>query len=644
MLTRPSKTKATAAQRIEAVGNPVVQAGLAALMLKHATKGETPNASEIQTRTEVHGDVQPQPVEGQGQLPSAESGGRIQPQAETGIQQQAKIPLEPEKPGVVTVETVSGIPPSKFFEMASQWSADAQNGVPDALAPQRMAERAAAQNPDLPAWQSAYDKAAADAKRIMSDVAKKPETMLERQQEISGAAQKAQFFSEGIKQLKNKAAQPSTVQPQPSPVAPEAVSSKAAPTPSSEPAKPESTVTGGITQWGRENALSRGPGAAAAGEPGTYSPIQRMADELRATAGENKPIDDQLRAMDKVKAVGEGIKDSVTRAVTNTKAIADALWKKYTGLPEYGDEQKAVGKWFYALQRADHEARQFAKAIVKEVPNKPRREAITNWIQADGDEALLNQRAQASKGTIRQGYEIASHLTPREKEIAQMLRQYYDVQLEHGLSEGILKEGLDNYITQVWKKENPITKKLVGDLSSAKLQPNFKYARKRLFDSYFEGEQAGYDPNKDAGFLVANYDQHFNRALAARAFIKDLHEGTASDGRPLVELSGNGKTTGDPGQQAILIKPKAKPEELSDYRTIDHPALRGWKWATTTPEGQNIFVQGDMLVHPEAYDKLRNRLSTSAFRRNPATRAFLNVQTQLKQTMLSVSGFHQAQR
>jgi hypothetical protein len=184
----------------------------------------------------------------------------------------------------------------------------------------------------------------------------------------------------------------------------------------------------------------------------------------------------------------------------------------------------------------------------------------------------------------------------------------------------------------------------VSDLCFGKLTPNFKYARKRIFDSYFEGEQAGYTPNKDAGFLVANYDQTFNRALAARAFIKDLHEGKASDGRPLVELSGEGHPIEDEhGGGSILVNPHAKPEDIGDYRMIDHPALRGWKWLMKTDDGKSVFVRGNMLVHPEIYDRLKNRLTTSWFQRNPVARALMAAQTSLKQTLFSVPGFHQVQ-
>jgi hypothetical protein len=390
--------------------------------------------------------------------------------------------------------------------------------------------------------------------------------------------------------------------------------------------------------------LSRAPGAAAGGEPGTYSAIQQLADQLEATGKENAPVNERVSAIEAVKVKATELKDGVKSTLANVLAIKKALWDSYVNLAPYTDMKRIVGKWFYANQRADFEAREFGKQIIRAIPDKLRREAITNWIQADGDVAALKERAAASRGALKRGYEIAQKLTPRETEIAQLIREYYDRQLERGINEGLLKEGLDNYITQVWKKENPITRKLMNDLVNSKLQPNFKFARKRIFDSYFEGEQAGLKPSKDAGFLVSNYDQSFNKSLAARAFIKDLHEGLASDGRPLVEVSGSGKLV-DAGEAKprFIIKPKATPEAIGDYKTIDHPALRGWKWLGKTPEGADVLMQGELKVHPEIYDKLKNRLSTSWFRQHPVPRAILNVQSTLKQSMMSISGFHQVQ-
>ncbi|MGC1687297.1 MAG: hypothetical protein WA734_16850, partial [Candidatus Acidiferrales bacterium] len=149
----------------------------------------------------------------------------------------------------------------------------------------------------------------------------------------------------------------------------------------------------------------------------------------------------------------------------------------------------------------------------------------------------------------------------------------------------------------------------------------------------------------DVGFLVTAYDLSFNRALSARAFIKSLLSGKASDGRPLVSVTGSGVRLNDAeaGPEAYIIRPNAMPGETGDYKTVDHPSLRKWKWAAQDVDGTPMYVQGDLAVHPEAYQHLKNVLSSSALQANPITRAILKGQGTLKSTMLSVSSFHQAQ-
>jgi hypothetical protein len=137
--------------------------------------------------------------------------------------------------------------------------------------------------------------------------------------------------------------------------------------------------------------------------------------------------------------------------------------------------------------------------------------------------------------------------------------------------------------------------------------------------------------------------------------IKSLMEGKAEDGRPLVATSwARAKelpTTEGQKSAAYLVKPNVRPEEeYSDYRQIDHPAVRGWRWAGKTDAGEPIFVQGDALVHPDIYKKLKNNLGKSAIRSyqmqigdqtfKPGA-ALLNVSSEIKHAILSFSGFHQ---
>lgn len=106
--------------------------------------------------------------------------------------------------------------------------------------------------------------------------------------------------------------------------------------------------------------------------------------------------------------------------------------------------------------------------------------------------------------------------------------------------------------------------------------------------------------------------------------------------------------TGETPPEVVLIKPNFSPkgavsEDGRPYRPIDHWALRDWKWSTKGPEGQNVFVQGDMLVHPDHWDHLNKALKTSRLRQIPVVRELLKAGAFAKQTKLSLSPFHYTQ-
>lgn len=99
-------------------------------------------------------------------------------------------------------ETVESMPADKFFDQASEWSkAAVADKTGQTLSLQRLAEKAALDNPDLALWKKGYENAQADAARIKSEIQADPKSIMTRQKEMMGAAQKAQFFQEGIKQL-----------------------------------------------------------------------------------------------------------------------------------------------------------------------------------------------------------------------------------------------------------------------------------------------------------------------------------------------------------------------------------------------------------------------------------------------------------
>lgn len=336
------------------------------------------------------------------------------------------------------------------------------------------------------------------------------------------------------------------------------------------------------------------------------------------------------------------------------KATWIALRDAYREPPKQSEFKDALKDWQGADQRASFEVRKWVQSLRDQIRDPVTREAITNYIEADGDENLLRQRAAASGDKYRPGYEAALALTDAQKTVAANVRQYFDAMLQDGIDAGILTHGVENYITHLVKQPNKITKALEADLQSGRLQKSFQYARRRIFDTHFDLEQAGLTPlTKDFASIVGVYDLSFNRSIAARGFIKSLREARAADGEPVAKFSGYTSPVGpeDAPPEAYLIKSRALPEKALTadgraYRIVDHPSLRGWKFAVQEGAERPAYFQADMLVHPDHYDHLKNVLSVSAFRQGKLgviATPFLKTGALAKQTRLSLSLFHMNQ-
>jgi hypothetical protein len=154
--------------------------------------------------------------------------------------------------------------------------------------------------------------------------------------------------------------------------------------------------------------------------------------------------------------------------------------------------------------------------------------------------------------------------------------------------------------------------------------------------------------------MLSAYEQSFGKALANRAYIRALTTVKAADGRPIaVPSSQVGVVVGpEDAKPAVLLRETMPPEDIGDYRVVNHPALRGWTWAGKDTAGNSVMYRGDLLIHPEAYTKLKNRLATSWFRTAAVTVGGVEVKpfvglmklsATVKGTMLDLSGFHQVQ-
>ena len=381
--------------------------------------------------------------------------------------------------------------------------------------------------------------------------------------------------------------------------------------------------------------------------------IEQITKVIKDNAKGTSPITQRMDlAAEAARKMSSG-KSASAGALNAVKSIAAAMIDAYRRPARWTGFEDSLGKYQGALQKSAFELRNFAKSVRDAVPVKTRREAISNWIEAGGDAATLKDWASRSKGQLKAGYEQALTLTPTEKTIARNLMSSQDERFQMDKEAGLLEHEVENYVMHAWKRENPYTKQLVSTVRAEMLKPNPSFSRERVFGTYFDGEQAGFAPaDKDIGFLFAAREHSANEAIAARAFIRSLLEGQAQDGRPLASISGSGRQVEkkDAGAEAYFVDGKVKPDEIADYRSIDHPALRKWTWATSTEGKAPIFVRGDIVVHPEAYGKLRNVLAKSALRTLtiPGTdvqpfRIAQQLSSEFKSTMLSLSGFHQTQ-
>lgn len=329
-------------------------------------------------------------------------------------------------------------------------------------------------------------------------------------------------------------------------------------------------------------------------------------------------------------------------------------------IPAFHDMRKSVLGWSARNQKSTFEIRRAHEGITKAVPDAVRREGITNWIQAGGDTAALAQRAAATHNLkLRKGYEAAASLTPEEVGIANQIKQTYDVLLKRAQSYGINISELDNYVTQIWKRDK--IKEFVAS-SNRRLSGNVRFAKQRFYESYFEGEQAGLKPqSKDISKILPIYMNEVNNAIASRQFVENMSKGKASDGRPLVAPRGGVTTIDDTAGtgQVHLVFPEKATKETADYKVLSQPALHDWRWRGEDTEGNPIMVKGDLAVHPEAYTQLKNVLGQSAIREwwnsqsespladmGKAATKFLvdDVQSVAKATMLGfLSPFHAVQ-
>jgi hypothetical protein len=377
--------------------------------------------------------------------------------------------------------------------------------------------------------------------------------------------------------------------------------------------------------------------------------IEKLTDSIEklASSGEGSPA----KAFDLGAAVSRA-KDSISAATDGLRAAGRYLKRRLIGKPEVTKFKGVLGDRHLSLSESAANVRRWMEKVKKQIPDVKLREAISNWIDVGGDPALLKKAAAETKPQFRAGYERALKLTPEEMDVAKNLKTYFDERLQQAIDAGVLEDGIENYIHRVYEQDSPWRKGVIAELRSGIFAGKPSLAKQRVFEYDFEAEKQGKRPIKDFAKRVAAYDLALNKAIADRQAVKDMMAIKMPDGRPMIDTAGGGKVIKDAAGEtdATLINrsqkriDESKPENnRGDFKSFDHPALRKWKWVASDSEGKPIFVQGDVLVHPDAINQIRTLFERSRIRQHPVGNLLLKTSSTIKQTMLDLSLFHQVQ-
>lgn len=438
---------------------------------------------------------------------------------------------------------------------------------------------------------------------------------------------------------------------------------------------------------------------------------QGVRDLAAAIAHSDMALEPRLGKGDEVEpSLQKIVKDAYDW--TKDKAIdARDMLKEGLKVQAFTPFRKTINRFGTTLQRASLEGRQFQREFKSAVKDPLTRRGIGAYIEAGGDQKLLAQWEQASSGAAKTKYQKSQNLTPEEVKWADNISDRFEKLGQDAVAAGVLdpasiKQG---YLTKIWKQSLSPKKQQQFAQFANKLSQNFKFGNKSRFSNFFEGEQAGFSPHTDDPLeLLPIYQMELSKTVGTRNMIKDLTTLKAQDGNPLAVPVGGSvdlkltmadrlkkgsfeathqplvgadqrvKVLSDNGNGTFHVREVGTKNEFDvpeselkvsdpsmvtsrapqvgdvNYRRLDNPALKKWKWVDSLPDGTDVLMNGELAVHPEIYQHMKNMLGRSAIKEwydSPSTTLGQSVakkavkisdvlNSSVKQSMLSFSPFH----
>jgi hypothetical protein len=404
-------------------------------------------------------------------------------------------------------------------------------------------------------------------------------------------------------------------------------------------------------------SVSQGPDIQASQEAQLMEALNKLPE---GKGGKDSPT---ISVADRVGELIGGAKGSLSKWWLRTKAGAEQYKRLLLGAPRSEDDFWSVKKYWAAnRQQNSGVAKEMIEKGKELVPKQLHQQAMGKYAEAlmfDNPEEMLSVWAKSSKlASNRAQYEAAKALTPEQKQAVLQGRQYYEAKGKELEELGLLHHLIEDYSGQHMvdmRASHPPAElnQLRADLVRGTFNTNFKYALRRIFETEFALENAGYKLKTTSFFdKLANYAKSANDVLADRNAIKQWMGGDTKDGKPMFATGQFRTVVEGKKNDALLVNPKVRPDpkwknaqgeptDIShEYVKMEHPAFKKWQWVETTPDGKEILVQGDVWAHKSIADELKNTFGRSRLYDIPGIDTVTRANAQLKGIKL-VGMFHQ---
>lgn len=315
------------------------------------------------------------------------------------------------------------------------------------------------------------------------------------------------------------------------------------------------------------------------------------------------------RAFEWIRGIGSGAKN---------------IWREARSLPEFGKFRQILNEFGSESQLRSMALAKDVRDVFDAVPDKLTRRAMYRAIEAGFDKGQLEEWAKGSTwGPAKAAYEAALKLTPEQIEYAKKIKAWFEAQHPKAVEAGLLdpKQKRENYVPLVVDKAFG-----QGGSStwSGKLKGDFSHAIARDFENAFEVENAKDAEGNNLGLrlktddlpeVMGLYGAELDKVDLTRKALKALEskKALAADGEPLVAPVHGFITKESPDANSVISNPSAKISESGvRYETLDHPAFKRFYFAGTDSDGKPVMFKGEMGLHPEIYQHLKNILGKSA--------------------------------